>query len=64
MAQTVTVEGMACDGCEENVEESVGDIDGVADVTANHEDGVVEVDGDFDIGAVERAVREAGYEVA
>ncbi len=61
----VAVSGMMCGGCEQNVEETVGALDGVDDVTANHENDSVEIvhDGleDDDLHA---AIENAGYELA
>lgn len=37
------VEGMMCEGCENRIKNAVGSIDGVVDVSAKHETGVVKV---------------------
>lgn len=59
------VSGMACDGCEQNVENAVGEVDGVTSVSADHERGAIEVvaDGEPDEDAIRSAVENAGYEV-
>lgn len=63
--ETLTVTGMSCGGCEQNVEDALGDLDGVAAVEADHEADTVEVDAD---GAADDAIRatieDAGYEPA
>lgn len=64
--QTLAVEGMACDGCEQNVEQALQKLEGVTRVTADHEADSVEVvvsddTSDEDLSA---AIREAGYDVA
>lgn len=62
---TVTVSGMMCGGCEQNVEETVGALASVSEVTADHEADTVEVvhDGLAD-GDLQSAIEEAGYELA
>lgn len=62
MARTYTVEGMQCTGCETTVIETVEALDGVTDVTADHESDTVTVTGDADPGAVRAAIDEAGFE--
>lgn len=58
------VEGMACDGCEETVENALGAVDGVRRVDADHESDAVEVVADgIDEETLARTVREAGYDV-
>ena len=37
------VEGMMCEGCENRVKNAVGSIDGVIDVSAKHDTGIVKV---------------------
>lgn len=62
--QSFTVTGMSCGGCEENVENSVGDIEGVSGVTADHESDTVEVDADgVADGDIAAAIEDAGYDV-
>ena len=40
---TINVEGMMCAGCENRVKSALGEIEGVAEVIANHENGTVVV---------------------
>lgn len=56
------VDGMACDGCEENVENAVGDLEGVDRVEADHESGIVEAVADAE-DEIRAAIADAGYEV-
>ncbi len=37
------VEGMMCEGCENRIKNAVGSIDGVVDVSAKHDTGIVKV---------------------
>lgn len=61
----LSVEGMSCGGCEANVEDAVGALDGVDGVSADHEADAVEVVGDPDASdQVRAAIREAGYDPA
>ncbi|MFO7927907.1 MAG: heavy-metal-associated domain-containing protein [Halobacteriota archaeon] len=62
MSTTLTVSGMACDGCERNVEEAIEAVPGVERVEADHEAGHVTVEGDADVDALVSAIDEAGYE--
>ena len=62
MAQTYTVRGMSCDGCEEIVVGAVEEVGGVESATADHESDELTVDGDADLDAVAEAVDFAGYE--
>ena len=60
----ITVEGMACTGCEENVTNAVSGVDGVQRVKADHESGSVSVTADEENrDDVEAAIHDAGYEV-
>jgi len=62
---TLSVTGMSCGGCEQNVEDALGDLDGVAAVEADHEADTVELDADgADDDAVRAAIEDAGYELA
>ena len=64
MARTITVTGMSCGGCEEAVETAVGDLEGVASVSADNEADSVTVEGDVDVDAIVAAVEDAGYEAS
>lgn len=62
---TLSVTGMSCGGCEQNVEDALADLDGVAAVEADHEADTVEVEAEgADDGAIRTAIEDAGYEVA
>jgi copper chaperone len=63
--RTLTVSGMSCTGCEANVEEALGGLDGVERVDADHEADTVSLtlSGTVSDADVEEAVREAGYTV-
>lgn len=63
--RTIEVEGMACTGCEGNVESALTTVEGVRRVEADHEAGTVEVVVDDDVtdDDVDAAVHDAGYEV-
>lgn len=40
---TLKVEGMMCEGCENRIKNAVGTMEGVVDVSAKHDTGVVKV---------------------
>ena len=62
--KTISVAGMSCNGCEQNVESALQKLDGVARVEGDHEADTVEVVvddvADDDIHA---AIEQAGYDV-
>lgn len=63
--ETIPVTGMSCNGCEQNVESALENLDGVNRVEADHEGDSVEVvleDGLAD-GEVHAAIESAGYDV-
>jgi copper chaperone len=61
MATELTVDDMACTGCETTVEEALRDVTGVTDVEADHESGTVTVEGNTDADDLVGAVDDAGY---
>jgi len=64
MQETFTVTGMSCGGCESNVEEGVGALDGVESVDADHEaDSVVVDTTDASVEDITAAIEDAGYQV-
>jgi copper chaperone len=63
--KTISVTGMSCNGCEQNVETALRNLDSVSRVDADHEADTVTVvleDGvsDDDVNA---AIEQAGYDV-
>ena len=63
MTRTLAVTGMSCGGCEQNVEDALSALDGVADVAADHESNSVELTTESEVAEadIEAAVEEAGY---
>ena len=61
MAVTVTVEGMSCAGCEQTIEQTLADVEGVESVTADRTSGSVTVEGNVDPVALVAAVENTGY---
>lgn len=61
---TIEVTGMGCDGCEDIVENAVGEVYGVDEVEADYETGVVEYEGDVDRDDITEAIEFADYAVA
>lgn len=60
----LTIDGMSCTGCEENVVDALSNVPGVESVSADHEADTATVDGDPDRSALETALKQSGYEVA
>lgn len=63
MSTTLTVSGMACDGCEEAVVEALEGVSGVESASADHEAGTATAEGDADREALAAAIEDAGYDV-
>ena len=65
MAQTITVTGMSCEGCEQNVEDALETLDGVSQVNADHEAESVEISTEEDVEKedIHATIEDAGYEV-
>ncbi|WP_302082381.1 CopZ family metallochaperone [Salinibaculum rarum] len=61
MSQTLTVEGMSCEHCEQSVEEALGGVAGVEHVTVDRENEQATVEGEADTEALVAAVEDAGY---
>ncbi|MGE2692375.1 heavy-metal-associated domain-containing protein [Mycolicibacterium pulveris] len=63
---TITVTGMTCAHCAASVREEIGEIAGVRAVDVDVESGAVTIDSDnpVDRAAIQRAVEEAGYQLA
>jgi copper chaperone len=64
--KTLSVTGMSCNGCEQNVENALRNVEGVTRVDADHEGDTVElvVDDDVADDDVEAAIEDAGYDMA
>lgn len=64
--ETLSVTGMACNGCEQNVENALQNINGVTRVDADHEGDTVEVVVEDDVADddLHAAIERAGYDVA
>ena len=63
----INVEGMSCGGCEKSIRNALLEHDGVKEVNASHESGVVAID--FDEAKIaqaqlEQAIEAAGFDVA
>ena len=55
------VEGMVCEGCENRVKSAISLMDGVENVDANHNTGIVTVD--LDIAKIKEKIEDLGYDV-
>lgn len=64
--KTVSVTGMSCNGCEQNVKNALRNLEGVNRVEADHEANTVELAAEDDVtdDDVEAAIEHAGYDVA
>ena len=60
----INIEGMTCTGCENTIQNTVKEFDGVYTVSASHEQGiaVLEIDSTkVDISKIEEAINQVGY---
>lgn len=64
MSQTITVEGMSCEHCEQTVEEALEEVAGVASATADRDSESATVEGSAEPGVLVTAVENAGYEAS
>jgi copper chaperone len=63
----LNVEGITCGGCEKSIRNALLEKDGVSEVAANHETGIVAIDFDdnkIQQDALKQAIEEAGFDVA
>lgn len=62
---TIKVEGMVCGGCENRVKNAVSTIDGVENVVADHNTGIVTVTSkeDLDVNQIKEKIEDIGFEV-
>ena len=64
MGQTIAVEGMNCEHCEETVEGALESVAGVTAARADREASTVSVDGSAATDELVAAVEDAGYEAS
>lgn len=64
MSQTITVEGMSCEHCEQTVEEALEEVNGVTAVTVDRETESATVEGSAATDTLVSAVTEAGYDAS
>lgn len=64
--KTLSVTGMSCSGCEENVTNALEKLEGVRRVEADHEGETVEVVASDDVSdeEIETTIERAGYDIA
>ncbi|TMT77913.1 heavy-metal-associated domain-containing protein [Haloterrigena sp. H1] len=64
MSQTITVEGMSCEHCEQSVEETLANVQGVQSVEVDLDAAQATVEGDAATQDLVSAVDEAGYDAS
>lgn len=62
---TLNVNGMMCGGCENRVKNVLKEIDGIEDVTADHNTGIVTIVSNKEISMeiIKETIEDIGYEV-
>ncbi|MBX0325167.1 cation transporter [Halomicroarcula sp. F13] len=63
--KTISVTGMSCNGCEQNVESALRNLDGVNRVEADHDADTIDVilKDEVSDDEVNAAIEQAGYDV-
>ena len=63
--KTISVAGMSCNGCEQNVKNALQSLEGVNRVAADHEADTIEFVAEDDVADddIEAAIENAGYDV-
>ncbi|MFB6146538.1 MAG: heavy-metal-associated domain-containing protein [Halobacteriaceae archaeon] len=64
MSQTLTVEGMTCEHCEQTVEEALEAVTGVTAATADRDAETATVEGEAAVESLVAAVDDAGYDAS
>lgn len=64
MSQTITVEGMTCEHCEQSVEEALEGVDGVSNATADREAESATIEGAAESETLVSVVEDAGYDAS
>jgi copper chaperone CopZ len=64
MTQTITVEGMTCEHCEQTVEEALEEVEGVTSATADRNSESATVEGSAERDELVTVVKDAGYDAA
>lgn len=65
MEKVIKVEGMACNACENRVQNAIKEMNGVEEVVASHENKTVTVKGNdsMNIEAICEKIEDLGYDV-
>lgn len=64
MSQTITVEGMTCEHCEQTVEEALEGVDGITAATADRDAESATVEGSAELDELLTVVESAGYDAS
>ena len=60
----LNVKGMMCEGCENRIQNSLKNIEGIEKVIANHKEGTVTIFGEnVDISKVKERIEDIGFKV-
>jgi copper chaperone CopZ len=64
MSQTIAVEGMSCEHCEQTVEEVLEEVEGVTSATADRDSESATVEGFAERNELVTVVEDAGYDAS
>lgn len=61
----LNIKGMACEGCENRIKNSVGTIEGIKEVKASHVNGTVEILAEENVNAeiIKEKINDIGFKV-
>lgn len=62
---TIKVKGMMCEGCENRIKNALGEIEGIKEVEANHNTGLVKITSTDEVKKeeMEETIEDIGFEV-
>ncbi len=60
----IKVQGMACEGCENRIQNALKNMEGIEKVVANHKEGIVTITADETlINMIKEKIEDLGFEV-
>ena len=62
---TIKVKGMMCEGCENRIKNALGEVEGIKEVEANHNTGLVKITSTDEVKKedMEETIEDIGFEV-
>lgn len=58
----IEVQGMACEGCENRIQNALKNMEGIENVVANHKEGIVTIKAnEIDINSIKEKIEDLGF---